>query len=806
MSERRHFFQPVLIGAAHLGRAVVFRDPQGKHPNDLPDQPIWYNGAYPRNVYISAVTPMDENGNFQVNLSQMWERDIDPLSCERIILEVNKRLETVRGGVEINIQDVTAFYEADYEIYSIPDAPSSETDNIIGQYVAAHSKGGRSILIMHATTNKGESKIKATLPVGAAVTIPRTYTDYVVTEYGIAHLRGRSVRDRVKALASGEAGSSMPGEAPPPPPSAMAQNTEDMKNTAAISVIDGALASDEMAVTAGAPTADAITGVYASYDGIGDWDGSAVFGHYGAVLSGDNAAPFVIGGGEDMFEIDGEGYNTALILRADDRDEPNALGSATRDYKDAQEGAEGAGVYFDMPSLEMNNAYIYTSGYGRSALHTTSAVEKTVIRDSAIIAVGSEGRDSSAPGVICMYASSRPMLIESSGSTYIYNSDLISSDWGVYSLDGCYGANVYIVNDYSLNTVGGYSMYALGFNDPNTCWFYGSYAASAQYGTILCAAGRTYTGALSDAPSEALAELGESGLSDPILKNGWSYIGGRENAVTMQADMSGAEIVGILDAKHTVFDTVGVTDLRTGAPLVDTMDIYDYKNDMAYGAAHYFLSYIHGAAFGIRSENVDMTLDECEVYSSKNVAIQTVIGYDNMASNIKVPDGTEYHGSDIVIRNMALQGDILHEDYQRKMLLSLENASLTGAVVSGTCAAWNRSISDFIDAEWSDYDEALGHSKEVVYATLCPDAAYETVWGVRMSLDGGSAWTVTGDSSLNSLTVADGAQIAAPAGHTLEIYVDCEMNGADEFYDYTTGTQVASLGAGEYTGVVILVK
>ena len=69
-------------------------------------------------------------------------------------------------------------------------------------YGAAHSKGGRSILIMHSTTNKGESKIKATLPVGAAVTIPRTYTDYVVTEYGIAHLRGRSVRDRVKALVS----------------------------------------------------------------------------------------------------------------------------------------------------------------------------------------------------------------------------------------------------------------------------------------------------------------------------------------------------------------------------------------------------------------------------------------------------------------------------------------------------------------------------------------------------------------------------------------------------------------------------
>ena len=310
-------------------------------PNDLRDQPIRYNEANPRNVYIAAVTPMDENGYFQVNLSQMWERDIDPLSCPKIILEVNKRLQTVQGGVDIHISNVTAFYEADYPIYEIPDAPSSETDNRIGQYVAelvhdgdtiqlgigslpnacarnlmdkrdlgihsemftnlmgtmvekgvitgsrknlnpgkhifcfaggtghlfdlvhenkdciimpasyvtdpmiirqndnmvsinaimeidltgqvcsesigtrqysgpggafdfaygaAHSKGGRSILIMHSTTSRGESKIKPILTPGAVVTIPRPYTDILVTEYGIAYLRGRTVQDRVRNL------------------------------------------------------------------------------------------------------------------------------------------------------------------------------------------------------------------------------------------------------------------------------------------------------------------------------------------------------------------------------------------------------------------------------------------------------------------------------------------------------------------------------------------------------------------------------------------------------------------------------
>ena len=163
------------------------------------------------------------------------------------------------------------------------------------------------------------------------------------------------------ALASGEAS----GSAVPPPPSSMAQNTEDMKNFAAISVMDGVIASDETAVTDGVITEHGVSGAYASYDGIGDWDGSTVFGHFGAVLSGGDETPFVIGGVEELYNVDGEDYNTVFILDAQDKDVENALGSGEmRDYKDSREGAEGAGIYADMPYVNIENAYIYTAGYG----------------------------------------------------------------------------------------------------------------------------------------------------------------------------------------------------------------------------------------------------------------------------------------------------------------------------------------------------------------------------------------------------------------------------------------------------------
>jgi hypothetical protein len=578
-----------------------------------------------------------------------------------------------------------------------------------------------------------------------------------------------------------------------------------LADTAAISVIDGVVKTDS--VEAGEISADQISGVRASFDGIGDWDGTETFGHTGILISSEEATTFTIGGAEDVYEVDGQGYNTVITLGAEDKNEVNALGgSDVRDYKDASEGAEGAGVYADVSDLVIDNAYIFTEGYGRSAIHLRSTVERSVIKNSTIVALGSDGADSSAPGFICMYASSRPVLIESSGNTYFYNDDLISSDWGVYSLDGCYGANVYIVDCYSENRVGGYSMYALGFaeGEENSSYFYGSYAASAQFGTILCAAGRTYTGDLEDATRDALALSSGVELRDTVLDNGWSYIGGVTNAVTMQADMSSATTVGIFSAHHTILDTANVVD-RDGNPLDDTMDLYDYLDDMSIGASQFFLDYIHGSAIAIRSENVDLTLDDCVVTSSTGVAVQTVIGYDTGAANIKVPDGTEYYGSTVTVKDMALTGDILHEDYQRKMVLSLENAQLEGAVVSGTRAAWEQNIAAAVADGWNDECDELGLDAQAIVDLLAEDKTYETVWGVRMSLDGDSTWTVTGDSSLYSLEVADGAVIEAPAGASLEIYVDCQLSNEDAVYDYTTGIPVSALTAGTYSGVVIRV-
>jgi acyl-CoA hydrolase len=69
----------------------------------------------------------------------------------------------------------------------------------------AYSPGGKSVSVtpsssIPSSTGQRVSRIVPMLDPGGVVTVPRTYIDYVVTENGIATLRGKTIRERVRAL------------------------------------------------------------------------------------------------------------------------------------------------------------------------------------------------------------------------------------------------------------------------------------------------------------------------------------------------------------------------------------------------------------------------------------------------------------------------------------------------------------------------------------------------------------------------------------------------------------------------------
>jgi acyl-CoA hydrolase len=68
---------------------------------------------------------------------------------------------------------------------------------------AMYSEGGQGFIVLQSTTRNGSmSKIRPTLTPGSVVTTSKNTVDKIVTEFGIAEMRGRTIRERAQQLIS----------------------------------------------------------------------------------------------------------------------------------------------------------------------------------------------------------------------------------------------------------------------------------------------------------------------------------------------------------------------------------------------------------------------------------------------------------------------------------------------------------------------------------------------------------------------------------------------------------------------------
>lgn len=111
------------------------------------------------------------------------------------IVARNDNMVSINASLQIDLTGQAASESIGYKQFS---GTGGQADFVRG---AAWSKGGRSIIAFHSTAAKGKlSRIVPHLDEGATVTTTRTDIHYVVTEYGIADMRGKSVHQRADAL------------------------------------------------------------------------------------------------------------------------------------------------------------------------------------------------------------------------------------------------------------------------------------------------------------------------------------------------------------------------------------------------------------------------------------------------------------------------------------------------------------------------------------------------------------------------------------------------------------------------------
>ena len=106
----------------------------------------------------------------------------------------NPKVMAINSAVEV---DLTGQVCADSVGTRIISGVGGQHDFMYG---GSLSEGGKTFIAIPSTTPKGESKIKALLTPGAGVVTTRHMIQHVVTEYGVAHLRGRNLAERARAL------------------------------------------------------------------------------------------------------------------------------------------------------------------------------------------------------------------------------------------------------------------------------------------------------------------------------------------------------------------------------------------------------------------------------------------------------------------------------------------------------------------------------------------------------------------------------------------------------------------------------
>jgi acyl-CoA hydrolase len=112
------------------------------------------------------------------------------------IIRQNPKVTAINSAIEIDITGQVCADSIGAFQYS---GVGGQMDFIRG---ASLSENGKPIIAMPSVTAKGFSKITPFLKQGASVTTTRAHVHYVVTEYGVVNLFGKSLEQRAKALIS----------------------------------------------------------------------------------------------------------------------------------------------------------------------------------------------------------------------------------------------------------------------------------------------------------------------------------------------------------------------------------------------------------------------------------------------------------------------------------------------------------------------------------------------------------------------------------------------------------------------------
>ena len=158
-----------------------------------------YKSLYPGKVVGSALVALGREELDAIDGNPVFELyDFGTTDDLRSLIQ-QKNFVTVNNAMQVDLTGQVSAESFDHRPFS---GVGGQTVFMIA---GAYSEGGRSVSVLPSSSRPGGgaarvTRIVSALGAGTAVTVPRTFVDTVVTEHGIAELRGKSVRERVGAI------------------------------------------------------------------------------------------------------------------------------------------------------------------------------------------------------------------------------------------------------------------------------------------------------------------------------------------------------------------------------------------------------------------------------------------------------------------------------------------------------------------------------------------------------------------------------------------------------------------------------
>ncbi|MFK8295351.1 acetyl-CoA hydrolase/transferase family protein [Capnocytophaga canimorsus] len=112
------------------------------------------------------------------------------------VIRRNRKMISINSAIEVDVTGQVCADSIGTRLYS---GVGGQMDFVRG---ASLSEGGKAIIALPSQTKDGISRITPFLKEGAGVVTTRSHVQYVITEYGVAHLFGKTLHQRIKALIS----------------------------------------------------------------------------------------------------------------------------------------------------------------------------------------------------------------------------------------------------------------------------------------------------------------------------------------------------------------------------------------------------------------------------------------------------------------------------------------------------------------------------------------------------------------------------------------------------------------------------